>query len=197
MAVLGARRPGVAAWNFVIIGLLVVLLLSLAEADVRGIPLRLDSVRAVFMVILLGTTVVNYLPTRLGGGAVLLGVGAMRELQPFLSETGPTALNFGGLPWTAWSIGLAPTAAWLGTLVGGSTTDGAVKLWTSFRDRFGLVWGLRLREQFNRAAANAELPIELGWAGMRSTAKVPGRMSDSPSAAREILAALMQRFGLP
>ena len=31
VAVLGARRPGVVAWNFVVLGLLVVLLLPLAE----------------------------------------------------------------------------------------------------------------------------------------------------------------------
>jgi hypothetical protein len=197
MAVFGARRPGVAAWNFVVVGLLVVLLLPLAEAAIRGIPLRLDSARAAFLVVLLGLTIVNYLPTRLGGGAALLGVGAARELQPFLSETGLAPLEFGGLPWTAWSIGLAPTAAWLGTVVVAGKTDGAARLWASFRDRFGLVWGLRLREQFNRAAANAELPIELGWAGLRSKAKVPGWTRDPASNAFEILAALVQRFGLP
>src|SRR4051794_17756783 len=32
VAVFGARRPGVSAWNFVVLGLLVVLLLPLSEA---------------------------------------------------------------------------------------------------------------------------------------------------------------------
>src|SRR5918912_1565719 len=36
VAVLGARRPGVAAWNFVVLGLLAVLLLPVAEGVVTG-----------------------------------------------------------------------------------------------------------------------------------------------------------------
>src|SRR5262249_20953916 len=44
VAVFGARRPGVAAWNFVLLGLLAVLLLPLAEGLVLGAQ-TLDGLR--------------------------------------------------------------------------------------------------------------------------------------------------------
>jgi hypothetical protein len=40
-------------------------------------------------------------------------------------------------------------------------------MWRTFRDRFGFVWAQRLRDQFNRAAANAGWPVHLGWSGLR------------------------------
>src|SRR4051812_48524005 len=43
VAVLGARRPGVVAWHFVVWGLLVVLLLPVAEAAALGTPVQLGA----------------------------------------------------------------------------------------------------------------------------------------------------------
>src|SRR5262249_17294056 len=62
VAALGARRPGATAWNFVILGLLAVLLLPLAEGLGQ---LRLDPLRVVFLSATLAVGVLNYLPTRL------------------------------------------------------------------------------------------------------------------------------------
>ena len=41
------------------------------------------------------------------------------------------------------------------------------ELWLDFRDRFGLFWGQRVREQFNRSAVNAGWPVYLAWRGLR------------------------------
>src|SRR5262245_23466953 len=76
VAVLGARRPGAAAWNFIVASLLVVLLLPLAEGALIGTPLRLGTFRTLFLTVLVSVTVMNYLPTRLAAGAVLLGIGS-------------------------------------------------------------------------------------------------------------------------
>src|SRR6516165_3721446 len=46
MAVLGARRPGAGAWNFVVVGLLAVNVLPLIEGLTRGGDLNLDAFRA-------------------------------------------------------------------------------------------------------------------------------------------------------
>src|SRR5947199_5371935 len=46
VAVLGARRPGVQAWNFVICGLLAVLLLPLAQQ-------RIDAAFRIFLIVIL------------------------------------------------------------------------------------------------------------------------------------------------
>src|SRR5262245_5004120 len=56
VAVLGARRPGVAAWNFVVLGLLAVLLLPLAESVVTGEP-PLNGLRTFFLAATLGVGV--------------------------------------------------------------------------------------------------------------------------------------------
>jgi hypothetical protein len=44
------------------------------------------------------------------------------------------------------------------------------RLWLGYRDRFGFVWGQRMREQFNRAAHHAGWPVVLRWPGLRTTA---------------------------
>src|SRR5205823_9802021 len=73
IAVLGARRPGVNAWNFVVCGLLAVLLMPVLEG--RGQP-RTEPAYLVFLAGTLAVGLVNYLPTRLGLAALLLGIGA-------------------------------------------------------------------------------------------------------------------------
>jgi hypothetical protein len=68
----------------------------------------------------------------------------------------------------------------------GSATD---QLWARFRDRFGAVWALRLREQFNAAAQNAGWPVRLGWFGL-----VPKTVQPAPEW-HATLVALQKRFG--
>src|SRR5919201_4999463 len=64
IAVLGARRPGVGAWNFVVAALLAVDLLPLAQGLLTRAPLE----RSLLLISVAGTIavgVLNYLPTRL------------------------------------------------------------------------------------------------------------------------------------
>ena len=159
VAVLGARRPGAAAWNCVAGGLLAVLLVPLAESRVLDTSVQLGTTRTVFLASLLGVTVINYLPTRLGAGAVLLGLGCALQLTCLVR----------GLPIdekVIWCVGLAPWAGWLG-LRRVSTADSPDRIWRRFRDRYGLIWSLRVQEQFNVAAMNAGRNLVLGWTGTR------------------------------
>jgi hypothetical protein len=181
VAVLGARRPGVTAWNGVVAGLLAVMLLPLAERLLAGGTLR-DPVRVVFVAGTLAVGVLNYLPTRLAPAALVLGAGCAWEAAALLVP--------GATPgdWRGW-LGVALTpwlaqVAWARRPAPASALD---RLWLDFRDRFGLVWGQRLREQFNRAAANAGLPARLAWAGLR-----PRGAADE--AALAALRALLKRF---
>ena len=67
-------------------------------------------------------------------------------------------------------------------------------IWLDFRDRYGMVWGQRLREQFNNAAAHAGWPVILRWQGLRI---VPGAAPPSAADAQamlDVLQALMKRF---
>lgn len=187
VAVLGARRPGVAAWNFVVLGLLAVLLLWQAEGFLGSGTVELGVVRSIFLVGTLAVGILNYLPTRLVLAAILLSVAAGSEVA-YLWKGEPTRLD--QVIQTSAILALAPWAGWaLARRANpGSPFD---RSWQSFRDRYGFMWGQRLREQFNRSAANSGWPVELGWNGLRTKGAGPDEA--------ELLAtlqALMKRFGV-
>ena len=188
VAVLGARRPQVVAWNFVVLGLLAAMLLPLVEMALLRAH-TLDGIRIGFLAVTLGIGIVNYLPTRFGPAAFLLGLGCAGELIGVLADQ---PLPGGGeehlirlcwlaAPWLAWALG-APT---------GAQQDELDSLWRSFRDRWGLVWGQRVREQFNRAAVNARWPVILGWSGFKFQQPADAA---TRAAACDTLLALLQRF---
>jgi hypothetical protein len=185
VAVLGARRPGVGAWNFVVVGLLAVLLLPWFEGleHLRDSPIRLFFVAAT-----VGVGVLNYLPTRLGPAALLLGAACTLELVvliwpesrlgTFERGRGLGGLLAGGSPWLALAALHRQRPS----------TNEFDRIWLGFRDRFGLVWGQRVREQFNRSAAHAGWPSQLNWQGHRA---------ETPPGEDAILTlrALLKRFG--
>jgi len=189
VAVLGARRPGAAAWHAVVVGLLAVLLMPLAQGILLSVDLPIDALRIGFLAIALLVGLLNYVPTRLGFGALALLPACGMVLRRLggdmpVSERAIVLILVGAAPWLAWA-GIAFRRR--------PPTD-VDALWRDFRDRFGVVWGQRLLEQFNRAAENAELKIELGWRGLRQRdgAAVEPR---ERGASDEILKALMTRFG--
>jgi hypothetical protein len=192
IAVLGARRPGVGAWNFVVVGLLAVLLLPLAEG-LGGMHLTWP--RVLFLAGILAVGVLNYLPTRLGPAALLLALGCGLELASVLPrDMVPDGLR-PALPLGGLLLALVPWAAYTPTRGGPPPAAEFDRLWLGFRDRFGLVWGQRLREQFNRSAAHADWPVVLRWTGLRLKA---GAALPTPAVQEEIVAtlrALLKRFG--
>jgi hypothetical protein len=186
IAVFGARRPGVAAWNFVVTGLLVILLLPLAEGAATDTEFRLGWFRMLFLVVLIGMTITNYLPTWLALAAVWLFLACGWLVAELLSASGVSerrlvALSLGPAPWIGWFC------LWIGQL-GQKDFD---RRWLAFRDRYGLVWGQRLREQFNRSAAAAGWDAKLSWSGLQFG---PGTSDDQLRAMDETLGALMKRF---
>jgi hypothetical protein len=191
VAALGARRPHVLAWDVVVGGLVAVMLLPLVEALVIGTdsggPLRVFFLSATVAVGLL-----NYLPTRSAPAVLLLATAMAGEL---VSLFAPAVLADRGIgpffdllvllaPWGLW-------ACWRGQRRDRSDFDRA---WLDFRDRFGLFWAQRVREQFNHAAANAGWPVFLSWRGLHGTA--PGqRMSPAEQDAMlETFRKATQRF---
>jgi hypothetical protein len=164
IAVLGARAPITGPWNFVLLGLLAVLLLPWVENVLLGRPL-LDPLRLAFVIATLAVGVLNYLPTRLAGTVLVLAVASGVELallQDALAEESSGA-------WLVHvSRGLIPLGCWLGWVMARKAPPASEfdRHWLAFRDRFGLMWGQRLRDQFNRAAANAGWPVWLRWSGL-------------------------------
>jgi hypothetical protein len=178
VAVLGARRPVVNAWHLVVAGLLVLLLRALWEG--MG-EFRLDSLHTTILGTALAVALGNYLPTRQGPTAVLLGALCALDLA-----------RLSGSVEGDWPIGwlLLALVPWLGLLLGrrGATTEFDA-LWLGFRDRFGFLWAQRLRDQFNRAAGNAGWPVSLGWGGLRRSE--PGLDEDKLLA---LLRSALRRF---
>jgi hypothetical protein len=184
VAVLGARRPHVGAWNFVVASLLAVLLLPLAQSwgqQAVGLP---------YLVFLAGTVAVgwlNYLPTRLFPAMLLFGAGAGAELAKLCGVgmddwlLGVVRLLIALSPWVALAC-----VAW-----GRGPLTAVDREWLAFRDRFGVVWGQRAREQFNRAAANAHWPLTMTWHGLETTPDKPAPPTEDVHAT---LRAVLKRF---
>jgi hypothetical protein len=183
IAVLGARRPGVAAWNFVVVGLLAVLLLPVLNG--LGEP-HLETMHWLFLGVTLAVPILNYLPTRLGLAALLLAAGCGCEMAVLLGVAPQGVLSVG-----MGSLGISPWAA-MAFFRRGATGTAFDRLWLAYRDRFGFVWGQRMREQFNRAAHHAGWPVALRWDGLHPTAPAPAPDSAELLA---LLRAVLKRFG--
>jgi hypothetical protein len=185
MAVLGARRPGVTAWNFVVAGLLIVLHLPLAEG--WGEP-RFGLLRTAFFAAMLLIIPFNYLPTRFGFAALVLAAGSGLDLTALVGHTGMSSATWldSLLVWGRLLVAGSPWAAWAMAKMPRRSHSEFEQIWLGFRDRFGLTWALRVREQFNRAAANAGWTARLGWSELGGEAD--GEMTST-------LRALLRRFG--
>src|SRR5207249_5282 len=100
VAVLGARRPGVVAWNLVVAALLAVMLLPVAASVVTGREMQ-PGHRMLLLACAVGAGVLNYLPTRLGPAAVALAAASACEILPYIfpgsSDRGFPAADIG--PW--------------------------------------------------------------------------------------------------
>jgi hypothetical protein len=184
VAVLGARRPGVGAWNLVVAGLLAVFLLPVAQG--WGTP-RVETIHVVFLGATIAIPVLNYLPTRLAPAFLLCGVGCATELT-----------RIAAMPLVEWQVAAGQlclaAGPWAGLLARrtGTASSAFDRVWLGFRDEFGFVWAQRAREQFNRAAENAGWSPRLRWHGLTAVAK--GATPDEAEPLR-MLEAVLKRFG--
>jgi hypothetical protein len=194
VAVLGARRPGVAAWNFVVVALLVVMLFLSVESRLAGDDLILNRLKIVGLSSVVAVGVLNYLPTRMAPAAVLFGLSSFIEISTLCASDSLATSLRQAEPISRLMLALAPWAACAAMRWRTSSVSEFDRRWLRFRDSFGLVWGQRLREQFNQAAKHAGWPVILRWQGLR----LAGGAAYPDSAAQQemlgTLQALMKRF---
>jgi len=192
VAVLGARRPHVLAWNFVVLGLFAVMVLPLAETLVLGTNPHEDWLRIVFLAATLTVGVLNYVPTRFAPAAVWLLAAGAAEIAFLYAPSW-----FAGFDRAACLHLLLPATPWVASMCLWRREKREAefdRLWLSFRDRWGLFWSQRVRAQFNRAARHAEWPVLLTWRGLVLEA---GERSVTPAEEVKIvetLRATLQRF---
>lgn len=196
VALLGARRPGAAAWNFVVAGWLAVAGLALIDQSLqseRPADWRLDGPRCIFVACVLAVGVINYLPTGQWFAAVLAGLLGGLEIGR-LCASGDALSAAPGLSAAAFAV-----AAWwacrrLVRLKGRAPT--ATVEWLIFRDCLGVVWSKPLQEQFNRAAAHARLDATLTWHGIATASSKGELAAELEEQALALLRSLTRRFGV-
>lgn len=191
VAVLGARRPQFGAWNFVVLGLFAVMIWPLVETLVLGKD-TIDELRMFFLAATAAVGVLNYLPTRFAPAVVwwlptCAGEIALLYAPSWFPGQGETMLLHALVLATPW-IG------WLCLWQRARDQTAGDRLWLGFRDRWGLFWSQRVREQFNNTAQHAGWPVKLAWQGLVIPA---GRIRPTAAEEEQILAALgavLQRF---
>jgi hypothetical protein len=189
VAVLGARRPHVGAWNFVVLGLLAVLMLPLLEKWFANQPIR-DPLRIFFLGATLSVGFLNYLPTRLAPALVLAAFGCSGEMALLFASGQMPELTGLAAPLC---LAFAPWAGMQALAVQTPPDQEIDRIWLDFRNRYGLMWAQRVREQFNRAAFNAGWSVYLSWQGVRRLVlSVPETAKPEEIVAG--LQAILQRF---
>jgi hypothetical protein len=170
VAVLGAKRPQHAAWNFVVLSLWAIVALPAAENLLlhRGRDVAMGDARGWFLWIMVLLGPINFLPTRFWLPSLLLAAGqiiAQGRYLPLLrrevfweSDAVGLFLATAALV-TTWFISRRPTRS----------TNPYDRLWLDFRDSFGLLWGLRVQERLNVVARQEKWGVELTWHGFRTS----------------------------
>ncbi len=204
ISVLGARNPGGKAWAILMVLLMLVFLIPWLEAGGRlrraqGLgQVQLDSPWTVFYGLLVLAGVTNFVPTRYCGAALSVGAGFIVEYLALTRGEWTAATRAAAWPLVAWTLALG----WfLGDRAARRPSQGRgalEDLWFWFRDHWGVVWGLRVQERFDRAAELAHWPARLTWFGLVSaSAAATHGVPDLPEQAETTLRTLLRRFVAP
>jgi hypothetical protein len=191
VAVLGARRPHVLAWNFVCGGLFAVMTQPLWETLFLGTH-PVDGLRIFFLAATMAVGILNYLPTRLAPAAVLLLVSIAAEIVALYAAD--WLFPAGGLWIAHLALMSAPWLAWICLAERRAPRSEFDRVWLTFRDSWGLVWSQRVREQFNHAAQHAGWPVRLYWQGLVVREASAVVTHGEREKMLETLHAVMQRF---
>jgi hypothetical protein len=174
VALIGAKRPQHAAWNFVVIALWAIVALPAAEAVFLQGRMPIGLARGAFLWTLILLLPINFLPTRYWLSSLLVAAGQVLALSPQLQVVGQsTALSYvrhvAPPPLLGLILcGLALVWAWVLSRNERHAAPAHDRLWLDFRNTFGLFWALRVQERINAAAQQYGWDLELTWSGFRT-----------------------------
>ncbi len=203
--VLNARTPGHRVWAGLTLVLVVVFLIPFLEEPGRlrrahGLArVHLDMPWSLFYGFVVVVGVTNYLPSRFGKAAAVVGLAFLLEYLGLSRPEWPEARLAVLGSWVSW---LACAGAWVAHWSEDRGPKGrgeCERLWFWFRDHWGVVWALRVLERFNREAALANWPVRLTWFGLEPVAaSTDGEPSpEVPDTAAATLRGLLRRFAEP
>lgn len=198
VASLGARRPGSGAWLFFVVLPLILVLewpaISLLMTSEPNEPLLLQTpaVIGILLVLIMGAG--NYVGTRFTVPVLLFAIGEVAIVLS-VSELHPHSLTTQTLRYAAcFGFGLSGLFSILA--LRGCKTDetGFSRVWSDFRDCFGIVWCRRVAERFNLMAKREKLELRIDATGPhRSTTSETGD-SDLQLREEQILRWILKRF---
>ncbi len=199
ISLLGAKRPQDRGWHFIVGTLWAILILPVAESLVlrHGQMPDVAGARSWFMLILIAVGIINSLPTRFWLAGLIFAAGQVAMLAaslPIVRDRVDQSTPLAGLALCSLGVIIAAMLALRRHHVP-SSLDSA---WLDFRDRFGLLWGLRVAEQVNVAARTAEWPFSLRWRGFvddeGDSLDANSLSADTRQALEQVLNNLLRRF---
>jgi hypothetical protein len=204
ISVLNARRPGGRVWAGLMVVLVLVFLIPWLEGQTRlrraqGLTeLHLDAPWTIFYALLVAVGVTNYLPTRFGIAACVLGLVFLLEYLGLTRPEWPAQSRAVLWSWIAWTFALSLSIARSSADRAPAARGSCERLWFWFRDHWGVVWALRVQERFNRSADLARWPIRLTWFGLGPAAPLqPEAPPPEPAQVEATLRGLIRRFAQP
>lgn len=201
MCTLGARRPGVGAWQFfVVLPMILVLLWPVAsqllssrgrEVAILGGPATAGILLVLIMSLATGPGTV------MPGPLVCWFISAICSLLPSIGWVPPDSR----IPlFTPWALLATGVTACVGIRKGQqairearSFPERCDAVWLQFQDLYGLLWMTRVMERVNQFVSREQWSVELTPAGFRRTDDQPRLDADIEQPART-LRWILQRF---
>jgi hypothetical protein len=201
VSVLNARTPSGRVWAGLMALLVVVFLIPWLEEQTRlrravGLnQLHLDAPWTIFYGVVVVVGLTNYLPTRFGLATVCFGLVFVLEYLGLTRVDWPADRRATFWCWVVWSFALGVwVARWSAARVPEARARSEA-LWFWFRDFWGVVWALRVRERFNRSAELAQWPVRISWFGFEpADPRASEATSIPPAEAEAALRGLLRRF---
>lgn len=215
VALLGAKRPQDRAWQWIVLSLWMILALPAATALLYSHPtFQLGTVWCWFLLILIAISAANYLATPYWISGLFVGAAQLCLLSvqlPWIwywgefppgQETSGSAVMIALCLLLAAALSVQLIARWR-RISPPSRLSGLDRTWLEFRNRYGVLWGLRVADRINRTAKRHGMSFRLRWDGFwptdeQGTSNRAARLQEDPTeippTAEQMFISLLRRF---